>query len=119
MRSQILLAALALPPADIEWRLRTAEERNIAPQLFQTHDRCRLISGCGKDQTSADACLDGRYNGALTYFHLRILKETGGDSVPLNKLVTSVRKRLSEAAYGEEPQPRGPDEILGRAFLVH
>lgn len=110
-------ARMFVPPADIRWRLRTAAERKIMPKLLEAHDRCGLISGCRKDQTSADAYFDGRFNGALTYFLLRTLKEPGGLDLPLTGLVDSIRSRLSQAAYDQEPQLRGPDEILSRAFL--
>jgi hypothetical protein len=107
-----------MPPPDIEWRLRTAKDMGIAPQLFEVHDRCGFISGCRQDQTSADALIDGRYNGALTYYLLQSLKG-GEDKIALTTLISNVRSRLSTAAYEQEPQLHGPDEVLGRGFLSH
>jgi metacaspase-1 len=34
-----------------------------------------VFSGCREDQTSADAFISGRYNGAFTYYWLRALKK--------------------------------------------
>lgn len=105
-----------LPPEDIAWRLRTAADKGIVPQVLEVHDRCGLISGCREDQTSADAFFDGRYNGALTYFLVERLK-AGEDALPLATLVQNIRGRLEGAAYDQEPQLHGPDEIVGRGFL--
>ena len=107
------------PPADIRWRLRTAEEKGLKPQMIEIHDRCGMISGCRKDQTSADAYINSRYNGALTFYLLQALRSPGGDASPLSRLVTDVHGRLTQGAYDQEPQLRGPAEILARAFLVH
>jgi hypothetical protein len=106
-----------IPPADIEWRLLTAKAQGIVPKLLEVHDRCGLISGCREDQESADAFFDGRFNGALTYFLLESL-EAGEGALPLSTLVPNVRSRLSQAAYDQEPQLHGPDEITGRGFLL-
>jgi hypothetical protein len=105
------------PPEDIRWRLQTARELGIVPQLLEVHDRCGLISGCRQDQTSADALIGGRYNGALTYYLLQSLK-AGDDRLALTTLVSNVRSRLSTAAYDQEPQLHGPDPVLGRGFLA-
>ena len=107
------------PPADIRWRLQTAEAKGLKPALMETHDRCGLISGCRKDQTSADAYIGSRYNGALTFYLLQALRAPGGNASALNNLITDIRSRLTQGAYDQEPQLRGPDEILARAFLVH
>ena len=51
-------------------------------------DRWVIFSGCGEEQTSADAVFSGRYNGAFTYFDL---KSYGPDSTynsEYNKLNT-------------------------------
>jgi hypothetical protein len=106
------------PPADIRWRLRTAEEKGLKPTLMETHDRCGLISGCRKDQTSADAYINSRYNGALTFYLLQALRSPAGGTSVLTDLVADIKGRLTQGAFDQEPQLRGPDEILARAFLM-
>jgi len=105
------------PPADIAWRIATAEAKGLAPSLLTTHDRCGLISGCTFEQESADAFISGRYNGALTYFLLQALAAPGGAALALTGLVPDVRRRLEQHYYPQEPQLHGPDDILGRPFL--
>jgi hypothetical protein len=59
-----------LPPADIEWRILTAQSKKIKPfGLIKATKSINLalISGCESHQTSADAAFEGRANGALTY----------------------------------------------------
>lgn len=104
------------PPADIAWRIHTAESKGIKPSLLVTHDRCGLISGCTFEQTSSDAFINGVYNGALTYYLLEALRRPNGDQQPLTRLIDDVRARLS-GQYAQVPQLRGPDEILARGFL--
>ena len=106
------------PPADIAWRIRTAESKGLKPSLLVEHDRCALISGCTFEQTSADAYINGRFNGALTYFLLDALKTPSGTQTPLTRLVKDVGSLLEQNNYEQDPQLRGPDEILARPFLV-
>jgi uncharacterized caspase-like protein len=107
-----------IPPPDIAWRLRTARDIGLQPELLQIHDRCGFISGCREDQTSADAYIDNRYNGALTYYLLQSLK-AGEDKLALTTLIANVGNRLGQAGYEQQPQLHGPDDIRGRGFLSH
>jgi hypothetical protein len=107
-----------IPPADIAWRLRTARDMGIQPQLLEVHDRCGFISGCREDQTSADAFFNNRFNGALTFYLLQSLR-AGEGALPLTTLVANVGNRLSQAGYEQQPQLHGPDDVRGRGFLMH
>lgn len=105
-----------VPPADIAWRLKTAEDKHLPLHALQ-HDRCALISGCRSDQESSDAVFKGRPNGALTYFLLQVLKGADGLGKPLTTLVPAVAKTLKQQKYDQQPQLRGPAEITSRGFL--
>ena len=74
-----------------------------------------LISGCRSDQTSADAEIDGRFNGAATYFLLKGLRKE--PEAPLDQLVHDVDLALADAGYGQRPGTFGNHEIRQRAFL--
>jgi uncharacterized caspase-like protein len=76
-----------------------------------------LISGCRSDQTSADADIDGRYNGAMTYYLLQSLRTPGGLALPLTRLVPAVQEALQTNHYTQLPQLSGPPSEVGRAFL--
>jgi uncharacterized caspase-like protein len=105
-------------PAHIQSQIDKAIDRGIEPQVLTVHDKCGLISGCTAEQESADAYIDGRYNGALTYYLLQSLNAGEGE-VSLKALVGDVGDRLSEDGYAQEPQLHGPDDITARGFLVH
>jgi hypothetical protein len=104
-------------PADIEWRLRTAADKGIKPSEM-VHDSCALISGCRSDQESADAQINGRFNGALTYYLIKALTQPAGQGLPLSTLVPNVVTLLKRNHYSQEPQLRGPDNLTGRSFLA-
>ena len=75
-----------------------------------------LISGCKSDQTSADAEIDGRYNGAATYFLLREIRAE--PDRPLTDIVPAVNRALRDAHYSQRPQLAGSRDVRGRAFLA-
>src|SRR6516162_9514782 len=106
---------------DMAWRLRTARTLRLKPAGFFRaieHLNGALISGCRSDQTSADAYIDGRYNGALTYYLLKVLKGSDGLTMPLNALVPQVNSTLATNGYDQEPQLRGNPDILAQSFLA-
>lgn len=107
-----------VPPLEIASEIRTAMDRGIEPQLLELHDKCGLISGCTEHQESADAYIDGRFNGALTYYLLQSLK-SGRSKDPLTDLQSAVTDLLSTNDYSQQPQLHGPADILARAFLAH
>lgn len=74
-----------------------------------------LISGCGSQQTSADALIDGRYNGALTYFLLKTLRRTPG--ISYKDLVTLVCKEIKAAGYDQIPELNCNEEAADWPFL--
>jgi metacaspase-1 len=106
------------PPKHVQTAIKKAIQRGIEPQVLTVHDKCGLISGCTAEQESADAYIDGRYNGALTYYLLQSLN-AGEGKASLKSLVTDVCDRLSEDGYAQQPQLHGPDDITARGFLVH
>ena len=60
-----------------------------------------LFSGCRSDQTSADALIDGRYNGAFTYYISKVIKESNNKSSRtqvINKLKSLFKKYIFPGA---------------------
>lgn len=109
-----------LPPADLDWRLRIATEKNIkAMGMTKAANQLNvaLISGCKSNQTSADAAFRNRYNGALTYFLLNELKKPAGLTKPLSTVVKDVNAALRKARYSQEPQLEGNPTIVAGPFL--
>jgi hypothetical protein len=110
-----VLRSKAYPvPADIKWRNDVARHKGHAPQgmakvakaLADDALNVGYISGCRSDQTSADAFINGRYNGALTYFLLSALKG-GYIDKSVTEVVARVNQTLADAGYDQRPQAEG------------
>ncbi len=69
-----------------------------------------LISGCRSDQTSADALINGRYNGALSRYLIDTIKRMPGK--PVQEIHPVARKVILDAGYAQESQLEGPDILL-------
>lgn len=99
-------------------RALTAKEvrrfRDISAEL----PNIALLAGCQSDQTSADADINGRYNGAFTYYFLRQLATPGALGTPLQKLIPLVQTALTKAGYTQTPQLSGPPGLASKAFLA-
>jgi phospholipase C len=76
-----------------------------------------LMAGCHSNQTSADAFIDGRYNGAFTYYLLKVLQGLGGLKKPLTGVIVNVQTTLKTASYAQVPQLSGPPTEVARTFL--
>jgi uncharacterized caspase-like protein len=107
-------------PADIAWRNKTAEANKIKPLGMKAAAQqlnVGLISGCTETQTSADAQIGGRYNGALTYYLLSVLKGDNGLKSPLTEVVKTVLLDLRQARFTQHPELLGSKPIGKRPFL--
>ena len=62
-----------------------------------------LLSGCQENQTSADALINGRYNGAFTFYFLRALR-TG---ISYYELYNLIRQFLPNHNFSQEPTIEG------------
>lgn len=114
------IKALAMP-ADIAWRLRTAETKGVKPQGFEhvvKNLNGALVSGCGMRETSCDAQINGRFNGALTYYLLQTLSLPNGLSQPLEHAVARTRAALQKNGYTQHPQLEGATNVMQRPFLT-
>lgn len=61
-----------------------------------------VISGCKDSQTSADANINYKWTGALTYYLLKALKESGC-TITLGKLMECVKTELKTNGYSQYP----------------
>ena len=76
-----------------------------------------LVSGCRDTQTSADAYIDGSYNGALTYYLAAALRAEKG-KVTYRELHEQTLKGLARGGYSQVPQLEGRKANLDRAVLA-
>lgn len=77
-------------------------KHTINPKYASTKN-IYMISGCLDHQTSADAYIDGTYQGALTSNLIDILKENNCE-VTFYKLICQLKLRLFKNEYSQIPQ---------------
>ena len=63
-----------------------------------------LISGCTDKQTSADAFIKGKYQGAMTWAFLHIQKSNKYRPVMYRKMITQMQDLLKKNGYTQIPQ---------------
>ncbi len=61
-----------------------------------------LWSGCKADQTSADAYFSGRYNGAFTYYYIKVLRATK-NALSRAKVIAQMRAAM-KGQFSQTPQ---------------
>ena len=95
------------PPVDIECRHLGDEEILKPVKSFRTDREITLNhilwAGCKDSQTSADALIDGHYNGAFTYYFCKHVRETGGN-ITRADLHTRLKNSLKYNRYDQVPQ---------------
>jgi hypothetical protein len=80
-------------------------------------DICELlITGCRDTQTSADAFINGTYNGALTYYLVETIREANG-KLSYEALHKQTLAKLKKGAYDQVPQLEGHQDKFSRPFL--
>ncbi len=95
------------PPIDVACRHEGEEDELKQVRLFegvlteQVHHV--LWSGCRADQTSADAYIDGAYNGAFTYYFCHHMRRSNGQ-LNRTELLSRIRSSLNHGGYSQVPQ---------------
>lgn len=110
------------PPVDIECRAEGDEDLLKAARGFKAKTRSTvhhiLWAGCRDSQTSADAYINGTYNGAFTYFFCKHTRDSG-NSISRAELLKRVRNSLRHAGYAQTPQLECEATVRdNRAFSV-
>lgn len=73
-----------------------------------------VFSGCGEDQTSADAFFDGRSNGAFTYYALKTLRK----SYTYRQWFEKIRTYLPNETFDQAPTLEGPEDLLNKQIFT-
>jgi len=109
-----VVVRFAPPPAKIQRRWR---KRGVRKPLLAMRDRGMnhtLLSGSRSDQTSADAYIDDDFHGAFSYYLCQAVQETG-PKVEVQRLIKTVRAKLSEERFTQIPQLE-PEDAQGILF---
>ena len=103
-REQYLRPRYIAPPVDILARqdddlavtrlLRATQKRKTVPVLF---------AGCKDSQTSADAWINGSYNGAFTYYLCKHIRDTQGQ-ISRTELIKRLRASVKFNGFSQIPQ---------------
>ena len=75
-----------------------------------------LLSGCQDNQTSADAYIGGRYQGAFTCTLAQVLAQ-GGYKLSYGDLIDKVNQELDKTGYDQNPQLEGHQAYFSLPFL--
>jgi hypothetical protein len=95
------------PPVDIESRYQGEEDILKPIRAFRTDKRIILNhvlwAGCRDNQTSADAEIDGYFNGAFSYYFCKNIRENKG-KISRDHLWTLVKNSLKFNKFDQIPQ---------------
>jgi len=119
------IARFIMPPFDIRSRSldRDLEKRKIGKKNNRKNKKNRrktkdtgqrhvLISGCKDNQTSADAFIDNKYQGAMTWALTKAIKEN--PELTWKEAHAKACRTLEVMKYTQEPQLSGNDDLTGR-----
>jgi len=73
-----------------------------------------VFSGCGEQQTSADAYIDGRYNGAFTYYALKTLKP----GITYKEWIEQINTYLPSGKYDQAPTLEGNELLFNQIVFT-
>lgn len=92
----------------------TRRARKFKRKMFRSGTMKWLaFSGCGEKQTSADAFINGRYNGAYTYFAKKCMQK----GITYLQLMDLVEGYLPSQQFTQAPELHGPDELQNRLLF--
>lgn len=96
---------------DLRYSCKVNQKDRVNEYVF-THNKANLksnaqvimFSGCKDDQTSADAHIASKYQGAMTWAFLQILSKYKYSAVTYKTLLQEVQKLLADNDYEQIPQ---------------
>lgn len=110
-----VLGGRFLPPPN----LKLEEKVVFKPKAIQhknVNGTSLLISGCQSHQTSADAYIDGRYQGAATYACTQIMQNHNYE-LSYKTLIEEMNSWMAEIGFTQRPELNGPSVLFNRSVL--
>jgi metacaspase-1 len=77
-----------------------------------------LITGCRDTQTSADAFIDGSFNGALSFALVEAMRSTKGRPMTYRDLHTRATAAMKKRKFEQVPQLEGRSDAFDRPLFV-
>lgn len=75
-----------------------------------------LLSGCAENETSADGCFSGIFEGAFSHYAIKILTET--TNITYNEFYLKLREYLPSDLYNQTPCLEGKTELKNKQIFV-
>jgi hypothetical protein len=105
------------PPMDILCRQLDEDDLPLTRMLKSTNPTNHaLFSGCRDNQTSADAYINGTYNGAFTYYFCKHIRDAQG-LITRAELLKRLRASLKHENYDQVPQLECPSAWKKKKLL--
>ena len=113
-----IAARFLQPPMDILCRTLDEEADLPVRRILKSANPLNhvLFSGCKSNQTSADAFINGTYNGAFTYYFCKHLRDTQG-GLSRSDLIKRMRASLRYEGYSQVPQLECPTAARKKKLL--
>ena len=103
------------PPVDVQCRMD--EDLRAKKILRETNPLNHvLFSACRDHQKSADAFINGSYNGAFTYYFCKHIRDAEGKATRL-ELLRRVRASLRFNGFSQVPELEAPKDEKGKRVL--
>jgi metacaspase-1 len=96
-------------------RVRDAKARKVKRRRFKKEEmKWIVMSGCGEQQTSADAYINRKYNGAFTYFALKALSP----GMTYRQWHEKIRTYLPSKDYDQIPMLEGNESLFDKQVFT-
>lgn len=102
-----------LPPEDDE-EVLTVKPKDIKNKIFTPVETMNevLLTGCTSTEYSYDARMGGTPHGAMSYYAIKVLKET--PDITYKEFFSKLREKLPSGQYPQTPQLEGSEKNLNR-----
>ena len=104
------------PPAEV---LNDIKENGLTVRKWSTsrdiNSTALLIAGCRSDQTSADAKIEGKFQGAATYAMTSAIRSN--PEITYYGLIKNMNQFMVSNGFEQRPQLDGDSNLYGREFL--
>jgi hypothetical protein len=104
------------PPAHLAPLLEGLMPKTRSVQSRDVNATGLLITGCQSQQTSADAYIGGRYNGAATYSLISSMK-AANYNLDYKTLVEKMNDYMVRSGYSQRPELNGSPTLYADKFL--
>ena len=89
------------------------ERKVVKKKVGRTNMKWIAFSGCSEDQVSYDAFIDGKFNGAFTYYFMKAISR----GITYKEWYDKVRQYLPNSDYDQIPLLEGDPNLIDRIIF--